>query len=180
MARTRKTRTLHLADGGRFIIGPGTVSVPVSAMDLDPLPPAVVLHINRSCGALELEPEPDGSTPPPIRVNPPRCVLAVGTINAHREAENKRGAQLPLVKLPQRFFGTAKHVHAWQQQFLPFAVSQDAAGYPGQLDGHRDETLWFSKDTNKTVLEFSKPPHENNRVHTVVWRELTPTAAVEC
>ena len=173
-ARHTKTRTIRLADGGHFRIGPGTVSVPVSTIPLDP--PAVVLHINRSCGCLELEPDATGKVALPVRLDPPRVVELVGQINADRATAAMRGARAePPVELPPTFKTTAKHVAAWQQNTLPFMMHEDAAGYPSKTT--TGETLWVKRDTGKAMLEIVHALQMN--VIPVEWRELTPRDAVE-
>ncbi len=127
MATARKTRTLHLADGGQFRIGPGTVSVPVPTLPLDP--PAVVLHINRSCGALELEPDEHGMTPPPMRVDPARVLELVQQINADRAmAAMRGGAAVPPVELPPNVVGQTLHRSMCARVFRPAAVGLRAVG----------------------------------------------------
>jgi hypothetical protein len=178
MATQRKRRTLRLADGGVFHIGPGTVSVPVSTIPLDP--PAVVLHINRSCGALELEPDNDGTTPPPVRVDPARALQLVEQINADRAMCALRGGRAePPVELPPTFKGTARHVAAWQQQRFPFAVSDEAAGYPGKLPETSHETLWVKRANGACLLERVGPNAPHDKVANVEWADITPARAVE-
>jgi hypothetical protein len=178
MAPTRKTRTLRLLDGGLFRIGPGTTTVHVSTVPLDP--PAVLLHVNRSCGCLELEPLADGTTPQPVRVNPARVLEIVERINADRAMAAMRGGKAePPVELPPTFKTTARHVAVWQQQALPFVtVADEAAGYPSKTDGNT--TLWVKRATGACVLERVLPPsNPKDRVGTVAWQEMTPRQAVD-
>ena len=177
MAAQRKTRTLRLADGGLFRIGPGTVSVPVSTMTLDP--PALLLHINRSCGALELVPHDDGTTPPPVRVDAARVVAIVEQINAERQTAAIRGGRAePLVELPPKFSGTARHVAAWKQHAFPFILSTDAAGYPGKLPTSTNTTLWVERSTGRTVLEVVHPPRPGEIVRYADTKEIPAADAV--
>lgn len=168
-----KTRTLRLSDGGTFRVGPGTVSIPVSTIPLDP--PAVVLHVNRSCGALELVPDTNGTTPPPQRLDAARVVALVEQINADRHMSAMRGGRAePPVELPPTFKSTARHVQAWQQRF-PFMVHDNAVGYPGKVD--TNETLWVHRETGKAMLETITPPKDGGLVSHVGWEELSPRRA---
>lgn len=175
MATTRKIRTLRLADGGLFRIGPGTVSVPVSTVPMDP--PAVVLHVNRSCGALELEPDADGVVLPPIRVDAARVLEIVNQINADRcTAAIRGGRAVPPVELPPTFKSTARHVERWRQQALPhMMIADEAVGYPSKTTP--DATLFVKRSTGACVLERARPA-EPNCVPGVEWEELAPRAAV--
>ena len=178
MATHPKPRTLHLADGGRFRIGPGTVSVPVHTLPLDP--PAVLLHVNRSCGCLVLEADAEGHTPPPIRLAPDRVLEIVNQINADRCTAAIRGERAePPVELPPTFRSTARHAKAWAQQHMPFMVSEDAAGYPGQTPDTADETLWVKRANGKCFLERVAEPLPGSVVRSFSWEEITPRRAVE-
>jgi hypothetical protein len=150
MATQPKRRTLRLADGGVFHIGPGTVSVPVSTVPLDP--PAVVLHINRSCGALELEP---------------------GAIAAMRG-----GRAEPPVALPPTFKSTARHVTAWRQERFPFSISDEAAGYPGKLASNANETLWVKRANGACLLERQHPEPEGSKIANFEWVDISARDAV--
>lgn len=169
-----KTRTLHLADGGLFRIGPGTVSIPVSTLPLDP--PAVVLHVNRSCGALELEPTADNVALPPMRLDAARVLELVNQINADRLTAGMRGGKLePPVELPPTFKSTARHVHEWRQTVFPnMNLANEAVGYPSKQPGV-EQTLWVKRATGACVLELVEPPPMNY----VRWEEIKPRAAVE-
>jgi hypothetical protein len=172
-----KRRTLSLADGGVFHIGPGTVSVLVHTLPLDP--PALVLHINRSCGALELVPEADGVALPPMRVDAARVLQMVNQINADRLTAAIRGGKMePPVELPPTFKSTARHVHEWRQTVFPhIKISDEAVGYPSKTN--EDETLFVKRATGACVLERTDPPlHPKDVVRSVGWEEITPTRAV--
>lgn len=151
MATKHKTRTLRLADGGQFRIGPGTVSVPMSTVPHDP--PAVVLHINRSCGALELEPTADGTVLPPVRLNAQRVVAIVEQINGERFRAAVRGEKLePPIELPPTLARAARHVAGWIAA-TPYMNDPGMAGYPGKLPGQDGNTLWVNRETGAAVLE---------------------------
>lgn len=172
-----KRRTLRLADGGVFHIGPGTVTVHVSTVPLDP--PAVLLHVNRSCGAFELEPTGDGVTPPPVRVDAARVLEVVNQINADRMTAAMRGGKAePPVELPPTFKGTARHVAMWRQQTLPhMLIADEAVGYPSKTNA--DETLWVKRATGACVLERTAPPLQpGDVVRSVSWEELPARDAV--
>ena len=144
-----KRRTLRLADGGVFHIGPGTVSVLVDTLPLDP--PALVLHINRSCGAFELVPDPDGVALPPERVDAARVLEIVNQINADRMTAALRGEKAePPVQLPPTLKSTARHVSVWNQKTFSFKLP-GAVGYPSKAKP--DETLWVQLSTGAAVLE---------------------------
>jgi len=169
---TRKTRTLRLADGGQFRIGPNTVSVHVSTLPLDP--PAVLLHINRSCGALELEPLANGTPQPPIRLNARRVVEIVEQINNERFRDSVRGEKAePPVELPPTFKRTARHIQAWQMA-TPWYAAKDCVGYPGKLPHEREHTLWVHRETGSAMLE-----RPGTKPGTVDVRRLTAPQAVE-
>lgn len=172
-----KTRTLRLADGGLFRIGPGTVSVPVSTLPLDP--PAVLLHINRSCGALELEPTTDNLALPPMRVDAARVLELVNQINADRLTAGIRGGKLEQpVQLPPTLASTARHVDMWRQTAFPHMnIANEAVGYPSKQPGV-DQTLWVKRATGACVLERTITA-ARNMVPTVEWEEIKPRAAVE-
>jgi hypothetical protein len=173
----RKTRTLRLSDGGLFRIGPGTVSVPVSTVPLDP--PAVLLHINRSCGALELEPDADGTVFPPVRVDAKRALEIVSTINSDRATAAMRGERAePLVELPPTFKGTARHVAAWQSTFS-FMVYEGSAGYPGRTPETAAYTLWVTRATGECLLEFNGTPKRGSPWTRVEWKKISPQRAVD-
>lgn len=178
MAAPRKHRTLRLADGGLFRIGPGTTTVHVSTVPLDP--PAVLLHVNRSCGCLELEPLEDGTTPQPVRVNPARVWDIVQQINADRATSALRGGKSePPVELPPTFTRTARHVAAWHQTSMPFAtLSDEAVGYPSKTDAN--ETLWVKRANGACVLERTDPKRQPwDNVRPVGWQDMTAPRAVE-
>lgn len=171
------TRTLRLADGGRFRIGPGTVSVHVSTVPMDP--PAVLLHVNRSCGALELAPDADGNTPPPVRVDAARALGIVQQINNDRAMAAMRGGRAePLVELPPHFKATARHVAAWKGAVFPHVhIADEAVGYPSK--NTPTETLWVKRETGACVLERIDVPPGLGVVSLVSWHELTPERGVE-
>lgn len=151
MTTRRKLRTLRLADGGQFRIGPNTVSVHVSTMPVDP--PAVLLHVNRSCGCLELEPLADGTPQPPIRLNAARVVELVERINNERFRDSVRGEKTePPIELPPTLARTARHIAAWQME-TPWYAAKDCVGYPGKLPHQRDHTLWIARETGAAMLE---------------------------
>lgn len=178
MALPRKTRNLRLADGGIFRIGAGTVTVHVSTMPLDP--PAVLLHVNRSCGALELEPDEHGHTLPPVRVDAARVLEIVGQVNSDRATAAMRGERAePPVELPPTFTRTAKHVAVWKQRAFPFMVHDGAVGYPSKLPTEPDTTLWVKRDTGACVLEVIRPPSPPGMVRMVDWVDVTPRRAVD-
>lgn len=171
-------RTLRLADGGRFRIGPGTTSVHVSTVPMDP--PAVLLHINRSCGALELAPDADGNAPPPVRVDAARVLAIVEQVNADRCTAAMRGGRAePPVELPPRFKGTARHVAAWKATATPaFDVTDDAVGYPSKTNPK--ESLWVTRSTGMCVLERDTPDADAVQVTPDFWwQKLTPERGVE-
>lgn len=176
-ARHTKTRTIRLADGGQFRVGPGTVSVPVSTVPLDP--PAVVLHINRSCGCLELEPDANGVVGQPVRVDADRVLAIVEAINAERATDAMRGKRaVPPVELPPKFRTTARHVRAWKQNALPFMGHEEAAGYPSKNPDTPGHTLWVKRATGKAMLEVVQPRGAGG-VQPVEWRELSARAAMQ-
>jgi hypothetical protein len=177
MATQPKRRTLRLADGGVFHIGPGTVSVPVSTVPLDP--PAVVLHINRSCGAWELEPGADGVTMPPQRLDAASVLEIVNQINAGRAIAAMRGGRAePPVALPPTFKSTARHVTAWRQERFPFSISDEAAGYPGKLASNANETLWVKRANGACLLERQHPEPEGSKIANFEWVDISARDAV--
>lgn len=176
--RQTKRRTLRLADGGVFHIGAGTVSVIVDTVPLDP--PALVLHINRSCGALELQPNADGVAMPPMRVDAARVLELVNQINADRCTAAIRGGKAePPVELPPTFKSTARHVAAMRQSKFGFAtLSDDAVGYPSRHNP--DETLWVNRSSGACMLERTDPPlHPRDVARYVSMDEMTPQRGVE-
>jgi hypothetical protein len=180
MSAPRKTRTLRLADGGQFRIGPGTVSVPVSTVPLDP--PAVVLHVNRSCGALELVPDMNGNTPPPVRVDARRCVALVEQINQERMAATIRGEKsAPVVELPPTLRATAAHVAGWMAS-TPWLHTPGMAGYPAKVAAHAGETLWVQRDTGNTAIERMAPaddPEPGQPTEQIMLQRVPPRVAMQ-
>ncbi len=178
MSPQRRTRTLRLADGGAFRIGPGTVSVHVSTLPIDP--PAMLLHVNRSCGCLELPADPSGNTPPPMRLDAARVLEIVQAINADRQQTAERGGKTePPVELPPTFATTAKHLRAWRQQSFPFTVSPDAVGYPGTLPETTLRTLWVARATGRCVVEIVEPKAGPRDIDHYRLEDMTPAAAAD-
>jgi hypothetical protein len=187
--RLPKQRTLRLQDGGTFRIGPKTLTVDVS--DIPWTPPAEVLHVNQSCGCLEL-PLPDEppawfnvTEPPALRISADDVVALVELVNQSRfrasvTSKRQRPEHLPVV-LPPQLLRLAKHAAAAPKLVEPFPG--ESLGYAGTVN--RAECLWVHRTTGAAMLEVEttpgnvKPRDVGHVQRTHEWRKLSARRAVE-
>jgi hypothetical protein len=184
MAKKRpKLRTLRLQDGGTFRIGPKTLTVDVSQMPW--APPAEVLHVNQSCGCLELPTLHDGTELLALRISADDVVALVELVNQSRfrasvTSKRQRPEHLPVV-LPPRLLRLATHAAAAPKLVEPFPG--ESLGYAGTVN--RAECLWVHRTTGAAMLEVEttpgnvKPRDVGHVQRTHEWRKLSARRAVE-
>jgi len=154
--KPRRPRSLRLQDGGTFRIGPNTLTVDVSQIPW--APPAEVLHVNQSCGCLELPTLHDGTELLALRISADDVVALVELVNNERfrasvTSKRQRPEHLPVV-LPPQLLRLAKHAAAAPKLVQPF--SGESLGYPGTLD--RRQTLWVHRKTGAAMMETDTTP----------------------
>lgn len=184
MAKRRtKQRTLRLQDGGTFRIGPNTITVDVSHIPW--APPAEVLHVNQSCGCLELPALHGGTEPLALRISADDVVALVELVNESRfrasvTSKRQRPEHLPVV-LPPQLLRLAKHAAAAPKLVEPFPG--ESLGYAGTVN--RAECLWVHRTTGAAMLEVEttpgnvKPRDVGHVQRTHEWRKLSARRAVE-
>jgi hypothetical protein len=181
--RAPKQRTLRLQDGGTFRIGPKTLTVPVA--DIPWAPPAEVLHVNQSCGCLELPTLHDGTELLALRISADDVVALVELVNESRfrasvTSKRQRPEHLPVV-LPPQLLRLAKHAAAAPKLVEPFPG--ESLGYAGTVN--RAECLWVHRTTGAAMLEVEttpgnvKPRDVGHVQRTHEWRKLSARRAVE-
>jgi hypothetical protein len=181
--RAPKQRTLRLQDGGTFRIGPKTLTVDVS--DIPWTPPAEVLHVNQSCGCLELPTLHDGTELLALRISADDVVALVELVNQSRfrasvTSKRQRPEHLPVV-LPPQLLRLAKHAAAAPKLVEPFPG--ESLGYAGTVN--RAECLWVHRTTGAAMLEVEttpgnvKPRDVGHVQRTHEWRKLSARRAVE-
>ena len=174
---------MRLQDGGTFRIGPKTLTVAVA--DIPWAPPAEVLHVNQSCGCLELPTLNDGTELLALRISADDVVALVELVNESRfrasaASKRQRPEHLPVV-LPPQLLRLAKHAAAAPKLVEPFAG--ESLGYAGTVN--RAECLWVHRTTGAAMLEVEttpgnvKPRDGGHVQRTHEWRKLSARRAVE-